>query len=551
MQQRNISRRRAQLRIATLFSSLVLIAPAVVQGQTVSTWWDPNSADEQVTGYDVCVGTSSGSCNVRVASVAAPSTSYTLSPTGGTLYYVAVRAKNAFGVSAYSPEVAFSIPSLGQPSNQTSVAGVAITPVNLSVVDPDGGSVTLTHTGLPVGLSLNSSTRRITGTPAAVGTYNVTVLANDGIVTVSRSFTWTVTSSGSGGGAPPANPTPPSGGTQINVSPGTVSRGAWITTSWSGIAVPSATDWIALYVPGTPNTAHIEWVFTSCSQTPDQASSSGSCPFAVPSNVPPGTYEVRLLANNGYTALATSAPFTVTATSGGAPPASAPPPSGGTQITASPGTVSRGAQITASWSGVAVPSATDWIALYVPGTPNTAHIEWVFTSCSQTPAQARSSGSCPFVVPSNLPPGTYEVRLLANNGYTALATSASFTVTATSGGVPPASLPPASLPPSSGGTQINASPGAVSRGTPITASWSGVAVPSATDWIGLYVPGTPNTSHIDFVFTSCSQAPGQAVSSGSCPFVVPSNVAPGTYEVRLLANNGYTALATSASFTVR
>jgi Putative Ig domain len=433
MQQRNISRRRAQLRIATLFSSLVLIAPAVVQGQTVSTWWDPNSADEQVTGYDVCVGTSSGSCNVRVASVAAPSTSYTLSPTGGTLYYVAVRAKNAFGVSAYSPEVAFSIPSLGQPSNQTSVAGVAITPVNLSVVDPDGGSVTLTHTGLPVGLSLNSSTRRITGTPAAVGTYNVTVLANDGIVTVSRSFTWTVTSSGSGGGAPPANPTPPSGGTQINVSPGTVSRGAWITTSWSGIAVPSATDWIALYVPGTPNTAHIEWVFTSCSQTPAQARSSGSCPFVVPSNLPPGTYEVRLLANNGYTALATSASFTVTATSGGVPPASLPPASlppssGGTQINASPGTVSRGTPITASWSGVAVPSATDWIGLYVPGTPNTSHIDFVFTSCSQAPGQAVSSGSCPFVVPSNVAPGTYEVRLLANNGYTALATSASFTV---------------------------------------------------------------------------------------------------------------------------
>jgi hypothetical protein len=47
-------------------------------------------------------------------------------------------------------------------------------------------------------LTLNATTGRITGTPAAVGSHNVTVFVNDGLVTVSRSFTWTVTTGGTG-----------------------------------------------------------------------------------------------------------------------------------------------------------------------------------------------------------------------------------------------------------------------------------------------------------------------------------------------------------------
>ena len=91
-----------------------------------------------------------------------------------------------------------------------------------------------------------------------------------------------------------------------------------------------------------------------------------------------------------------------------------------------------------------------------------------------------------------------------------------------------------------GGRTLSASPTTVAPGGTITATWSGIAAPTATDWIGLYTPGAANTSFIDWIYVSCSQTPGAARASGSCPFVVPSTVAPGTYQLRLLANDGFT-----------
>jgi len=176
--------------IAALFSVMLSAAPAFAQ--TVTVMWDPSPASDQVTTYQVCFQTSSP-CNTPTYSVGASTTFFTLTPTGGVRYSVAIRATNAAGSSAFSSEVNFSIPSFAQPPNQSSAMGTAITPVNLSVSDPDGSALTITHTGLPVGLSINSVTRQITGTPVAVGTYPVTLFVSDGLATVSRTLTWTVT----------------------------------------------------------------------------------------------------------------------------------------------------------------------------------------------------------------------------------------------------------------------------------------------------------------------------------------------------------------------
>ena len=96
-------------------------------------------------------------------------------------------------------------------------------------------------------------------------------------------------------------------------------------------------------------------------------------------------------------------------------------------LSVSPTTVTAGSTVSASWSGISSPSSTDWIGLYTPGAPNSALIDWIYVSCSKTPGSARASSSCPFVLPSSLAPGTHELRLLANNGDTLLATSSALT----------------------------------------------------------------------------------------------------------------------------
>jgi hypothetical protein len=190
---------RIRIAAVALFSGLAL-APAAANGQTITAAWDPSPPSSGVTGYQVCIGTSSLSCNVALASVAGSQTSHTFSPPTGVLVYVAVRAVSAAGLSPYSSEAAFSIPGLAQPPNRSNAAGAAITPVSLPVSDPDGSALTFVHTGLPLGLTLNQSTGQITGTPTSPGTYNVVVFVSDNLVTVSRSFSWTITSGGTSSG---------------------------------------------------------------------------------------------------------------------------------------------------------------------------------------------------------------------------------------------------------------------------------------------------------------------------------------------------------------
>jgi SKICH domain len=84
----------------------------------------------------------------------------------------------------------------------------------------------------------------------------------------------------------------------------------------------------------------------------------------------------------------------------------------------------------------------------------------------------------------------------------------------------------------------------------VTVTWSGIAAPTSTDWIGLYAVGTVNTAEITWIYVSCTQGVGAVRDSGSCAFQLPSSLTPGSYELRLFARNGYTLLATSNGFTV-
>jgi hypothetical protein len=243
------------LRQITVAVALLLL-PIVAHAQSLTVAWDPNPSSDQVTGYEVCIGTASLSCNVSRATVAATESAYTFTPTGGVLYFVAVRAHSAAGAGAYSQEVTVSAPSLSQPANPTSIVGQAISPLSLSASDPDGDTLQFSHTGLPFGLTLNATTGIITGTPTNAGTFNVTVLVADDLVTASRSFVWTV----SGGSSDTTQPT-------VNITSHT--SGQSVTTS-SITLVGTATD------SGTGNSGITGVTVNGAAATGGTASSTGT-----------------------------------------------------------------------------------------------------------------------------------------------------------------------------------------------------------------------------------------------------------------------------------
>ncbi len=84
-------------------------------------------------------------------------------------------------------------PTLANPGDQTAVAGEPITLVALNVTDPDSTTFSFNATGLPVGLSLNSTAGQISGTPTTAGVYPVTVtVTDDQGLQDSQTFSWTV-----------------------------------------------------------------------------------------------------------------------------------------------------------------------------------------------------------------------------------------------------------------------------------------------------------------------------------------------------------------------
>ena len=190
-------------RIAGAFVFLMTVAAAhSAAADTLTLRWDP-SPDANVAGYVVYVGTQSG----------VYSASYDVGNTTAFAYGSAVPGQPYyFSVAAYSPGpvvgprspevsgVTNMPPVLANPGNQSTTAG---SPVSLQLVgsDPAGQPVTYGVTALPPGLALVTSTGFITGTPTTPGSYLVTAVVSDGVLSDAETFTWTITS--------PAQATPP------------------------------------------------------------------------------------------------------------------------------------------------------------------------------------------------------------------------------------------------------------------------------------------------------------------------------------------------------
>jgi hypothetical protein len=81
-------------------------------------------------------------------------------------------------------------------SQSTTTGGTAS--LQISATDSAGATLTYSASGLPTGLSISSSTGKISGTASTAGTYQVTVTASDSTgASGSTSFTWTVGSTSS------------------------------------------------------------------------------------------------------------------------------------------------------------------------------------------------------------------------------------------------------------------------------------------------------------------------------------------------------------------
>ncbi|MFE2074749.1 putative Ig domain-containing protein [Streptomyces misionensis] len=88
--------------------------------------------------------------------------------------------------------------SVTNPGSQSTTTGSSVS-LQIRASDSAGAALTYSASGLPTGLSINSSTGVISGTASTAGTYQVTVTATDSTgATGSTSFTWTV---GTGGGS--------------------------------------------------------------------------------------------------------------------------------------------------------------------------------------------------------------------------------------------------------------------------------------------------------------------------------------------------------------
>jgi hypothetical protein len=148
-------------------------------------------------------------------------------------------AANSFSVNVNGGGGGANTVTVTSPGNQTGTVGTATSAQVRATDSAAGQTLTYGASGLPPGLSINSSSGLISGTPATAGTYNVTATARDTTGAAgSAGFTWTIGTSGGGGsGACTAAYSVTSswqGGFQgqVTVTNGGTPRTSW-TVSWT------------------------------------------------------------------------------------------------------------------------------------------------------------------------------------------------------------------------------------------------------------------------------------------------------------------------------
>jgi prepilin-type N-terminal cleavage/methylation domain-containing protein len=177
---------------------------------TISFNWTVNQVPQVTTPPDGTTTTSNNGVAISPVSLAASygTPAYTWSVTGlptglsvsGTTisgtpttdgsYTTVVRVTDTSGKSSTATIAWNVVSAIVNPGAQTVPVGTA---VNLALVQHGENSPVWTATGLPAGLTISSSTGKITGTPTQIQTTTSTITANDGVgAPATINVTWTV-----------------------------------------------------------------------------------------------------------------------------------------------------------------------------------------------------------------------------------------------------------------------------------------------------------------------------------------------------------------------
>jgi hypothetical protein len=253
-----------------------------------------NAADSIYTHtgnlYDVTTG-SNGSCGSSILCTA--KTGYD-GPTGwGT----------PDGLTAFqSTSSTGNTVTVTNPGSQTGTVGTAASLQITATDSASGQTLTYSATGLPTGLSINSSTGLISGTPTTSGSYSVTVTAKDTTgASGSASFTWTINSA-TGNTVTVTNPGTQTGtvGTaaSLQIKATDSASGQTLTYSATGLPAGLSISSSSGLISGTPTTAASYSVTVTAKDT---TGASGSASFTWTINpASSGCTAAQLLGNPGF-----------------------------------------------------------------------------------------------------------------------------------------------------------------------------------------------------------------------------------------------------------
>jgi subtilase family serine protease len=253
-----------------------------------------NAADSIYTHtgnlYDVTSG-SNGSCGGSILCTAA--TGYD-GPTGwGT----------PNGLTAFqSTSTTGNTVTVTNPGSQTGKVGTAASLQIAATDSASGQTLTYSATGLPAGLSINSTTGLISGTPTTAGSNSVTVTAKDTTgATGSASFTWTINAA-TGNTVTVTNPGSQSGtvGTaaSLQIKATDSASGQTLTYSATGLPAGLSINPSTGLITGTPTTAATNSVTVTAKDTTG-ATGSASFTWTIKSATS-GCTASQLLFNPGF-----------------------------------------------------------------------------------------------------------------------------------------------------------------------------------------------------------------------------------------------------------